>query len=61
MENSILFFHFIFETFPKKDIKKPSVAGLYRADGSYFHGRPVLQHEGGHFTLSVVEAVGVGG
>ena len=29
------------------------VAGVYRADGSYREGRPVLQHSGGLFTLSV--------
>ena len=35
------------------DILKPAVAGVYRADGSYHQGRPVLQHPGGLFTLSV--------
>ena len=34
-------------------IKNPGVAGVYRAGGSYRRGRPVLQHSGGHFTLSV--------
>ena len=37
----------------KRDIMKPGAEGLYRADGSYYRGRPVLQHEGGRFTLSV--------
>ena len=31
----------------------PGVAGVYRAEGLYFRGRPVLQHSGGLFTLSV--------
>ena len=50
----------------KKDIKEPGVEGVYKADGSYHQGRPVLQHEGG-FTLSVesdwwsVSSDGVGG
>ena len=51
-----------------KDVDDPGVAGVYRAEGSYCKGRPVLQHQGGHFMLSVdvegrgwrVEA-GVGG
>ena len=29
------------------------VAGVYRAEGSYRRGRPVLQHSGGLFTLSL--------
>ena len=29
------------------------MAGVYRADGSYREGWPVLQHSGGRFTLSV--------
>ena len=35
------------------DIEDPGVAGLYRVDGSYRRGRPVLRHSGGLFTLSV--------
>ena len=37
----------------ESDIREPGVAGVYRATGSYRHGRPVLQHSGGLFTLSV--------
>ena len=44
----------------KRDIKEPGVEGLYMGDGSYYMGRPVLQHEGGHYTLSV-EWAGSGG
>ena len=40
-----------------RDIMGPGVAGVYTANGSYRHGKPVLQHSGGLFTLSV----GVGG
>ena len=36
-----------------RDIKNPGVAGVYTGDGSYHYGRPVLQHSGGLFTLSV--------
>ena len=36
-----------------RDIMEPGVAGVYRANGSYRQGRPVLQHSGGLFTLSV--------
>ena len=32
---------------------EPRVEGVYKADGSYFLGRPVLQHEGGPFSFSV--------
>ena len=32
-------------------IMYPGVAGVYRADGTYCNGRPVLQHEEGEFTL----------
>ena len=34
-------------------IVDPGVAGVYRADGSYCRGRPVLQHSVRLFTLSV--------
>ena len=37
----------------KRDIKEPGVEGLYKADRSYGSGRPVLQQEGGIFTLFV--------
>ena len=37
----------------ERDIKDPGVAGVYRANGSYHGGRPVLKHSGGRFTLSV--------
>ena len=50
------------------DISKPSVSGVYRVDGSYCMGRPVLLHSGGRFTLSAgragcwrVTSDGVGG
>ena len=36
-----------------KQIMEPGADGLYREDGSYCRGRPVLQHEGGRFTLIV--------
>ena len=36
-----------------RDVDEPWVAGVYRAEGSYRLGRPVLQRLGGHFTLSV--------
>ena len=36
-----------------RDIREPNVVGLYKSDGSYYLGRPVLQHSGGSFTLSV--------
>ena len=50
----------------ERDIKDPRLAGLYRANGSYIHGRPVLQHSGGLYTLSVYDGCwwvgsGVGG
>ena len=32
-------------------IMYPGVAGVYRADGTYCTGRPVLKHEGGEFIL----------
>ena len=35
-------------------IMEPGVAGVYTADGSYWNGRPVLQHSGGRFTLLVL-------
>ena len=35
-----------------RDIEERGVAGVYTASGSYRHGRPVLQHSGGLFTLS---------
>ena len=38
----------------ERDIKEPGVAGVYRAVGSYCQGRPVFQHLGGRFKLSVV-------
>ena len=37
----------------KRDILEPGLEGLYKTDGSYCQGRPVLQHEGGLFTLYV--------
>ena len=30
----------------KSDISEPGVEGLYKADGSYYKGRPVLKHQG---------------
>ena len=38
-----------------RDITYPgvAVAGVYKTDGTYRHGRPVLEHSGGLFTLSV--------
>ena len=30
------------------------IAGVYRAEGSYYQGRPVLKHSGGLFTLSAL-------
>ena len=35
------------------DVKEPGVLGLYRAEGLYRRGMPVLQLSGGLFTLSV--------
>ena len=35
------------------DIKEPRIEGVYTANGSYRLGRPVLQHSGGLFTISV--------
>ena len=54
------------EDIKRKSIYEPGVGGVYKADGSYFRGRPVLQQEGGHFTLHVLEGcwwvrAGVGG
>ena len=43
----------------KRDMYEPGVEGLYKADGSYFLGRPVLQHEGDRFTLSVYSGSGI--
>ena len=40
----------------KRDIQEPGPAGLYKADGSYLNGRPVLRHEGGSITLSAVQS-----
>ena len=40
----------------KRDIRQPGVAGLYKTDGSYRQGRPVLRHEGGRLTLYVYGA-----
>ena len=37
----------------KGDIDEPGMEGMYKADGSYYNGRPVLQHQGGRFTLHV--------
>ena len=37
----------------ERKIGEPGVAGVYRGDSSYSEGRPVLQHSGGRFTLSV--------
>ena len=37
----------------KRDIKEPRVEGVYKANGSYYKGRPVLQHSDGHFKLFV--------
>jgi len=39
----------------ERDIRDPGVAGVYTATGSYLWGRPVLQHSGGLYTLSVYE------
>ena len=35
------------------DIRDPGVAGVYRPDGTYFEGRPVMRHTEGHFVLYV--------
>ena len=42
----------------KRNMKEAGgeVEGLYKADGSYCKGWPVLRHEGGHFVLSVYDA-----
>ena len=45
---------------------EPGVEGVYKADGSYYLGRPVLQHEEGHFTAYArggfwIVSSGVGG
>ena len=37
----------------KEGIEEPGVEGVYTAQGSYCNGKPVLQHSGGLFTLSV--------
>ena len=37
----------------ERDITEPTLAGVYRAEGSYYLGRPVLQHRGGCFKLYV--------
>ena len=37
----------------KRNIDEPGVEGLYKSYGSYHHGRPVLQHQGGRFKLYV--------
>ena len=37
----------------KRDIQERWVEGVYRADGSYCQGRPVLKRQGGRITLSV--------
>ena len=37
----------------KRDIMKPGAEGLYRANGSYYRGRPVLQHSEGRYKLFV--------
>jgi len=39
-----------------RDMEEPRVAGVYRADGTYYNGRPVFRHSGGKFTLSVCGA-----
>lgn len=36
----------------KRDIWEPGVEGVYKADGTYRLGRPVLRHSGGRFTVS---------
>ena len=36
-----------------RDMEEQGVAGVYRADGTYYWGRPVFRHSGGEFTLSV--------
>ena len=36
----------------KRKLKEPGLEGVYKADGLYCMGRPVLQHEGDRFTLS---------
>ena len=37
----------------RENIEEPGVVGVYTAQGSYCNGKPVLQHSGGLFTLSV--------
>ena len=36
-----------------RDMKRPGVAGVYKADGSYSWGKPVFRHSGGVFKLRV--------
>ena len=37
---------------PSEDVVRfPGVAGVYRANGTYCKGRPVLQHSGGEYVL----------
>ena len=48
------------------DIVLEGWEGVYKADGSYHKGRPVLRHSGGQFTLNVWDGLwevssGVGG
>ena len=37
----------------RSDINERGVEGVYKADGSYYRGRPVLQHSEGRFKLFV--------
>ena len=37
----------------KRSMMEPGVEGLYKTDGSYRQGRPILRHEEGLFTLSL--------
>ena len=48
------------------DITEPGVAGVYKGDGSYYQGRPVLRQSRGRFTLFAgsgcwIVSPGVGG
>ena len=50
----------------KRDIQERWVEGVYRADGSYYQGRPVLRQSRGRFTLFAgsgcwIVSPGVGG
>ena len=37
----------------RNKINEPRIAGVYKADGSYYMGRPVFKHSRGRYTLHV--------